>query len=76
MIIQVILSVIIVLLLIALFTSVSEVKRLKCKNSRLTKEIADILSGATLPQDVQAKINELFTRMSSNKSKIEKLLDK
>lgn len=40
----------------------------------LRTEIADILSGAKLPKDVQAKVDELFAQLEKNNSEITQAL--
>lgn len=41
----------------------------------LRKQIADILSGANLPPDVQAKVDAIFTAAEANKAKIDAALN-
>lgn len=39
------------------------------------KQLADALSGTTLPPAVQAKVDAVFTTLSANKAKIDKALN-
>lgn len=45
------------------------------ENDYLKKQLQDILSGATLPPEIQKQIDEVFSKIQDNKTKIQKAID-
>lgn len=42
------------------------------ENAELRKELEDVLSGATLPPEVQQKVNSIFEKVNANTQKLQK----
>jgi hypothetical protein len=50
-------------------------EQLLAENTRLRKQLQDLLSGATLPDEVQSKVNQVFAEAEQNTKKLQDMLN-